>query len=430
MSTHLPLKRSSPNRAVPTDDNIGVFGYACRIFPTPIRPEGPEDSVKNSIHHGLVPWQGGELIHNETVWLDRYDIRHLIDDPRELSKSCETTTVPYRLEPEYDAIRYLGLRNDPETVGQESKRPCRRDPSINYHCQVTHYPMTLPETQRQADVIYRTAQFLATKSKQVDTRVGIPLEAVIQAKQSHNPLFGFLHRSDSLSSFYQYMLAQCRAGLAWDDKPRKSPVVIPHLDTFGETHTISTSPENSNLVVYSDSSDHSSEDVEFTNATQLCLTYLSILFHNERSPSTPVTKPPSGICTAIEKTARAVIQGGSELEAMILRRHAGDSKFAFLMPGNQYYHYYRDQVQRHTSPKDLVADSTGASLSVPQNPKEKGQYDPCESSKEADLPSNSSGTLNFQRNDQKEELINARQARVHLLAQRLRAQRQQRNENT
>ncbi|KAJ1650774.1 hypothetical protein IWQ61_008504 [Dispira simplex] len=329
MSTHLPLKRSPPNRAVPTDDNIGVFGYACRIFPTPIRPEGPEDSVNNSIHHGLVPWLGGELVHNETVWLDRYDIRHLIDDPRELAKSCETTTVPYRLEPEYNAIRYLGLRNDLEAVGREPKRPCRRDLSLNYHCQVTHYLMTLPETQRQADVIYRTAQFLATKSKQGDTSVGIPLEAVIQAKQSHNPLFGFLHRSD-----------------------------------------------------------------------------------------------------IIEKTARAVIKGGSELEAMILRRHAGDSKFAFLVPGNQYYYYYRDQVQRHTSPKNSVADSTGVSLSVPQNPKEKGQYNPCESSKEADLPSNSSDTLNFQRNDQKEELVKARQARVHLLAQRLRAQRQQRNEKT
>ncbi|KAJ1965614.1 hypothetical protein IWQ62_002625 [Dispira parvispora] len=412
MSTHLPRKRCSPSSTVSADDNIGVFGYACRIFPTPVQADDSGESNTNSTHCGLVPWLGGELVDNETVWLDRYDIRHLIEDPRELSKSGEPTKVPYRLESDYDAIRYLGLRSDPEVADREIKRPCRQDLSLNYHCQLAHDPMTLPETQRQVDVMYRTAKFLTTKDNQGEANTGMPLEAVIQAKQSHNPLFRFLHRGDSLHSFYQYLLAQCQAGLTWDEKPREAvlpPAVTLHSDTLGETRSPCASPENSHLVVYSDSGDSSGEDDE-ANSTKGAVT-------------------PKGVSTIpheSEGSSQAVGRGGSELETMILQRHAGDSKFDFLNPSNPYYPYYRDQVQRHTSPKDSVADSTRASL---PDRMEKGHRRPCESSKVVTtILGNTSGPMNTQHSDQKKELVKVRQARVHLLAQRLRAQRQQQND--
>ncbi|KAJ1970888.1 hypothetical protein H4R35_005595 [Dimargaris xerosporica] len=77
-----------------------------------------------------------------------------------------------------------------------------------------------------------------------------PLEGVIQGKQSHNPLFGFLHRTNALHPYYLHLRWLCQAGLAWSDEDDSSgteneaPACITHQrkPMVSPTMNVSLSP--------------------------------------------------------------------------------------------------------------------------------------------------------------------------------------------
>lgn len=65
-------------------------------------------------------------------------------------------------------------------------------------------PRSQPESQRHADIIERTAHFVA--------RQGPQMEILIKAKQADNAMFNFLSFDDPLQPFFRHMVVMIKAG--------------------------------------------------------------------------------------------------------------------------------------------------------------------------------------------------------------------------
>ncbi|CAO3680483.1 unnamed protein product [Umbelopsis ramanniana] len=329
-------KRKAKDKEKAPEEELLIFGYEARIF--------TNDEAAKRIDGGkhLIPWQG---IQDDPILLDRFDVRNLLDDLNELKSKNKASSTDSEDEDELlDAERYADLDSDEEELFQmsdederdqyvEEKRKRRKmeqeqktfqysyddqpQPTSNSIVEEESLPeeaiedincnfqipsdLEKPKTQKQVDIIEKTAKFIASSSTEA-----AQMEITIQAKQASNPLFAFLHKDNKLYKFYRHILWLSNSGLSG----------------YGSSDSDSDADE--------DKTNESNDKIEDT----------------KKSAEQPNNVD---IHEAIEKTAAFVAKAGPSLESKIKEKNLGNPKFAFLQPWNEYHAYYRSRVEEIAS---------------------------------------------------------------------------------
>ncbi|KAI8576202.1 hypothetical protein K450DRAFT_258085 [Umbelopsis ramanniana AG] len=324
-------KRKAKDREREPEQELLIFGYEARLF--------TDDEAAKRIDDGkhLIPWQG---IKDNPILVDRFDARNLLDDLNGLKLNKASSTDSEDEDEVLDAERYADLDSDEEELFQmsdederdqyvEEKRKRRKMEQEQKTYQYSYddkaqanignnveektlepeevieeircnfqIPKELekPKTQKQVDIIEKTAKFIASSSTDASH-----MEITIQAKQASNPLFAFLHKDNKLYKFYRHILWLSNSGLSG----------------YGSSDSDTDADEEKN-----NESNDNIEDV------------------------TKSYEQPNNvdIYEAIEKTAAFVAKAGPSLESKIKEKNLGNPKFAFLQPWNEHHAYYRTRV--------------------------------------------------------------------------------------
>ncbi len=80
--------------------------------------------------------------------------------------------------------------------------------------------------------------------------------------------------------------------------------------------------------------------------------YRALSAQHVQSSSSTSTPPPPDLQPIVDKTALYVAKNDDGFERTILEKHAGDPRFKFLNPWDQYHGYYRTKKQEY---KDKIA---------------------------------------------------------------------------
>ncbi|KAJ3077851.1 hypothetical protein HK102_004920, partial [Quaeritorhiza haematococci] len=225
----------------PQAEHLIIFGYSSRIF--------RDDETAASIEEGafLLPWHGET---ENPIMLDRYDVRNLLDDRRLFQKmkgkpaasASPSTDAEIEEEKVLDEERYRDLDSEEEMLNgmsederenyleeKRKRRQMEKDGKLygyQYEQQKPEpidstetqkppafklkYPapqgVATPDTERLANIIEKTAQFINNSSNP-------QMEILIQGKQANNPDFAFLNRDDPLYAYYLHVRLLLRTGL-------------------------------------------------------------------------------------------------------------------------------------------------------------------------------------------------------------------------
>ncbi|KAJ1972743.1 hypothetical protein H4R33_007052, partial [Dimargaris cristalligena] len=236
-------RKWAPDDPADQEPEVHALGYQARIFNDP----GVALALTKPGQFRM-GWLGGTPVNGETLWVDRYDIRNWIENVDEL-ETLSGDQNPYKVSHQRDAIGFEFLEyhdlNDgaSESDSDDPHKRWRLNPTtgqwINLHGRVP-FDVELPPTQEISDLIYRTAKFIAkSREQKSENAPDLPMEAYIQAKQSHNPLFRFLNRLDDLYPFYNHILDLCERDLAWSDAEESSDAV---QEVTGNESSVVASP--------------------------------------------------------------------------------------------------------------------------------------------------------------------------------------------
>ncbi|VDM18353.1 unnamed protein product [Hydatigera taeniaeformis] len=230
--------------------DLRVVGCRCSLF------NDPEKSLEINSGRMLVPWAN-----DSSVTIDRFDCRGYLQDVGEydadsiVQRLRSQTAEDADLEEMCNYERYLELQtdihdmavvqesnadNEPEgsrgkysTVGfsyyqTESEKhvimqdladakvasfvPDQNEPQKDHECEPYVCPpdlvlpsgMVLPDFERQAAIIEKTAVFIARNNAQ--------MEIVLKTKQSRNPQFSFLNYDNRLNPFYKELVKLIKSG--------------------------------------------------------------------------------------------------------------------------------------------------------------------------------------------------------------------------
>ncbi|GAA29049.2 splicing factor suppressor of white-apricot homolog [Clonorchis sinensis] len=232
------MQRSDPLELI-------VSGLGCPLF------DDPEKAVEVNEGHSLVPWCG-----QRSLLIDRYDCRAYLQDLTEYDRVISLNQEDYLSEEEVaiekmcEFERYLELQVDVDDMTTQAEEQRKREleasrckygavdfsydesndgckePEVEngatgadtashvdemandpYICPPELKHLTdvhFPDTDKQAQIIERTAVFVS--------RQGSQMEIVLKAKQTSNPLFGFLNYDHILNPFYKEMVKLIRQG--------------------------------------------------------------------------------------------------------------------------------------------------------------------------------------------------------------------------
>ncbi|KAF9922405.1 hypothetical protein FBU30_007460 [Linnemannia zychae] len=210
-------------------EEMSAFGYEAFLFQA--------DSLSEAIEQGqwLLTWQGEDPSSECALWLDRYDVRNLLDDkrlyagPREI---CDEHLVDLA---ELDDERFEDLDSDEELLFDmdederkeylDQKRERREEssykgiyydynaekeeqvpePTFRIHFDVPE-GMPVPENEKTLALIERTAKFVNNSSEPT-------MEIILQAKQATNPNFAFMSKRHHLFQFYKHVRWLMQTGL-------------------------------------------------------------------------------------------------------------------------------------------------------------------------------------------------------------------------
>ncbi|KAM3588774.1 hypothetical protein VKS41_001212 [Umbelopsis sp. WA50703] len=245
--------------------------------------------------------EGEELDTERFVDLDSDEEKlfHMSDE-EERDQYVEEKRKRRKMEEENKTFQYSYDSVDKSNVPQSSPPEERRleEPEEEIKCNFRIPDDILkPKTQKQVDVIERTAKFIATSSSESSH-----MEITIQAKQASNPMFAFLNKDNPLHKFYKHVLWLSNSGLGGygssesesdseEQQPKSNDTPESKLEQSGET-------EQNNADVYK----------------------------------------------VISKTAAFVAKAGPSLESKIKEKNLGNPKFGFLNPWNEFHAHYRSQV--------------------------------------------------------------------------------------
>ncbi|KAF9091438.1 hypothetical protein BGX23_005188 [Mortierella sp. AD031] len=209
---------------------LSAFGYEAMLF--------QPDSMAEAIEQGqwLITWQGQDPASEYALWLDRYDVRNLLDDQRLYAGLREIHDEHFLGEPsELNEERFEDLDSDEELLfdmdederkdyldqkrdqrEESSFRGVRYDydgnqndevlePTFRLHFDVPE-GMAVPENEKMLALIERTAKFVNSSSEPT-------MEIILQAKQATNPNFAFMSRRHHLFQFYKHVRWLMQTGL-------------------------------------------------------------------------------------------------------------------------------------------------------------------------------------------------------------------------
>ncbi|CAH3021033.1 unnamed protein product [Porites evermanni] len=269
------LPKDSRSRPRRKEDDLLVFGYACKLF------EDYEKAAAFDPEKSLIPWMG-----DESLRIDRYDARlHLTDKAQFIAKSSDgvpsLTPEEEEIERLCDEERYMDLNRDMEEYEsqqeEEIERLCDEERYMDLNRDVEEYEsqqgndnvycilflgsmlyktqqdssfptsdvqktvlppaplpavvapppepfvppdeleipqgMEIPETAKMQAIIERTAAFVAKQGKQ--------MEILVKAKQSGNPQFDFLLMDNWLNPYYKHVLGYITEGKFTPEIPQQ-----------------------------------------------------------------------------------------------------------------------------------------------------------------------------------------------------------------
>ncbi|KAF9542154.1 hypothetical protein EC957_002305 [Mortierella hygrophila] len=211
-------------------NELSAFGYEALLFQA--------DSVAEAIEQGqwLITWQGEDPSSEYALWLDRYDVRNLLDDqrlftgPREiydnyfLNDSDELDEERFedldsdeellfdmdederrdyldRKQEQQEGSSYRGVHYDYD----DSQEDQVLEPIFHLHFDVPE-GMAVPENEKTLALIERTAKFVNSSTEPT-------MEIILQAKQAANPNFAFMSKRHHLFQFYKHVRWLMQTGL-------------------------------------------------------------------------------------------------------------------------------------------------------------------------------------------------------------------------
>ncbi|KAF9982156.1 hypothetical protein BGZ75_006471 [Mortierella antarctica] len=217
------------HRARPSHEDIIAFGYESFLFGS--------DGIAEAIEQGqlLITWQGQDPADENALWLDRYDVRNLLDDDRLFSGPRDIYDTQLLSEgADLQQERFEDLDSDEELLfdmdEDERKEHLERKREDNeYDYKGVHYEygehghvnaqeptyrlhfdvpegMAVPDSEKTLALIERTAKFVNNSSEPT-------MEIILQAKQATNPNFAFMSRRHQLFQFYKHVRWLMQTGL-------------------------------------------------------------------------------------------------------------------------------------------------------------------------------------------------------------------------
>ncbi|KAG0204965.1 hypothetical protein BGX28_003266 [Mortierella sp. GBA30] len=220
---------ANDHRSRASKDDISAFGYECFLF--------DNDGVADAIEQGqlLITWQGQDPADENALWLDRYDVRNLLDDERLFSGHRDIYDLHFLSETlDLDQERFEDLDSDEELLfdmdeDERKEHLENKHENKNYQYKGAHYEydkegpgsvqdstfhlhfdvpegMAVPDSEKSLALIERTAKFVNNSSEPT-------MEIILQAKQATNPNFAFMSRRHHLFQFYKHVRWLMQTGL-------------------------------------------------------------------------------------------------------------------------------------------------------------------------------------------------------------------------
>ncbi|KAJ1919400.1 hypothetical protein H4219_001992 [Mycoemilia scoparia] len=365
-------KKQLQSRTKDKDESFGhifIFGYQARLY----QQKSQDHATLGESKIRLIPLHGADDS-DDTVWANRYDVRHhlnswmpgsstnedsrrlinnLIPPPNDLdSKRFKDLDLDEEEDTFYmdDTERQIYL-NEINASNETSNSGPKKGNEIGFdytnvkteecaskHNHGTETPdgsggssavkipfsvpkdMVTPTTQRQFEIIERTAKFINSReSAEMSTK----MEITLQVKQANNPDFAFLNRSGELHPFYQHIIKLLQLGVyGYSEDQNESDEESPKSETANPTNA--TEEENSGTKY---------KDEQIARRP---------LQESVTIPS-DVAIPDTDMKLLADNAARMVSRGGSDgssIEFKLRLEKAGNSLYKFLSPASEFHPYY------------------------------------------------------------------------------------------
>ncbi|XP_043216696.1 splicing factor, suppressor of white-apricot homolog [Amphibalanus amphitrite] len=413
------------------EEELLVFGYACKLF----RDDEKALFIDSGKH--LIPWMA-----DETLKIDRYDGRGALSDlrpheppPGGYDRWQGLTERERKLEEVVDQERYMALYKDedeermleeeewkrlqslagdsgrynqigfsygaapaaggagaaPEAVAAAAAaipavddEPYEPPTSLNVPAD-----MAQPATRRHADIIERTALFVA--------RQGPQMEILIKAKQSENAMFDFLAFDDPLQPFFRHMVVMIKAGRYTIGAPKPNeeeedeaylhpalnlsrPDIAPGradgmyqpsancayqrlVKNIRSSRQAADSPTGSGTSspVPAAAPSASAADSSAGRAGSPAAAAGPREAAGRTAPATAPALPPADVKLIIDKMASYVAKNGRDFEGIVMGR--GDERFSFLRDSHAHHAYYRHKLEQYE--RDLGKSKPAATTAAP-----------------------------------------------------------------
>ncbi|ORX55420.1 hypothetical protein BCR36DRAFT_581440 [Piromyces finnis] len=319
-----------------------IFGYSCNIF----RDDKTAERLEKYNGDLLIPWHDDE---DYSLYLDRYDVRNLIEDKNSLEKMEHYKNELNNDEIIYDEERYMDLDSEEEKLNEMSEDEreiyleIKREKKIKKEMEKEEENEEVntdestdieePDTEQQKKIIEKTAKFITESSNS-------QIEIIIQAKQSSNPLFNFLNKNDILYPYYQRTCLLMKMGIYSysEDKTTNNDKKNNNIRNDINNNSMDTKSSNNSSIDENKSKDdknqyHSKNSNNDTNRENLEYSELE-------------KRIPENTKLIIEKMADYIARNGNEFETLVRQKNIGNEKFSFMQPWNEFYNYYKYKIDK------------------------------------------------------------------------------------
>ncbi|KAF0312345.1 Protein suppressor of white apricot [Amphibalanus amphitrite] len=350
------------------EEELLVFGYACKLF----RDDEKALFIDSGKH--LIPWMADETLKIDSLY--SADLRS--GRPAEAGRRgvvwvrTGLTERERKLEEVVDQERYMALYKDEDEermledrvqlrrcAGGWRRRGCPGGvaaaaaiPAVDdepYEPPTSlNVPadMAQPATRRHADIIERTALFVA--------RQGPQMEILIKAKQSENAMFDFLGapgRADgmyqpSANCAYQRLVKNIRSSRQAADSPTGSGTSSPVPAAAPSAAAADSSAGRAGSPAAAAGPREAAGRTAPATAT---------------APAAAPALPPADVKLIIDKMASYVAKNGRDFEGIVMGR--GDERFSFLRDSHAHHAYYRHKLEQYE--RDLGKSKPAATTAAP-----------------------------------------------------------------
>ncbi|OMJ23819.1 Protein suppressor of white apricot [Smittium culicis] len=293
------LKRDmdSRNEYSGLENQFLCFGYEAKLFPI-----SRNELHKFETEKYLVPWYDYEYSSHPLV--DRFDVRNLISEEKYTKILKRTSNMNKRHwegdnhsvpEGSKDGITSTINSNESsdkkltkadssspsektsEIVAEKSSTKAEGDDSFTLNFSIPN-DIIPPKTRKDFEIMEKTAKFICCKETGSEQS---QMEIKLMVKQSSNPVFGFLSKSNELHRFYIHLKYLIQMGLygyesqsdSDDDvdpsQPTTAPLPSPPQPSTSQSSVSKLAAEISGSKVYEDKSGAGTSDLSNNSRKEL-----------------------------------------------------------------------------------------------------------------------------------------------------------------